>query len=107
MLAKALQINSRLRCIYWDRNNTSPQGFATIAAALEKYVQASFSLHPFISSSSSFLGIVLSHFRVLSPLAPVVLSAAHSILITFPLVMCLHSYIVATLVVSSAFYLTK
>ena len=44
MLAKALQINSRLRCIYWDRNNTSPQGFATIAAALEKYVQASFSL---------------------------------------------------------------
>ncbi|XP_022235977.1 F-actin-uncapping protein LRRC16A-like isoform X2 [Limulus polyphemus] len=35
-LAKALQINSKLRCILWDRNGTSPQGFQDIAYALEK-----------------------------------------------------------------------
>ncbi|GAA6095202.1 F-actin-uncapping protein LRRC16A isoform X1 [Tachysurus ichikawai] len=36
MLAKALQINSKLRTIIWDRNNISPQGLQDVAAALEK-----------------------------------------------------------------------
>uniref|UniRef100_W5KIN2 Capping protein regulator and myosin 1 linker 1 n=1 Tax=Astyanax mexicanus TaxID=7994 RepID=W5KIN2_ASTMX len=38
MLAKALQINSKLRTVIWDRNNVSPQGLQDVAAALEKYV---------------------------------------------------------------------
>ncbi|XP_072226044.1 F-actin-uncapping protein LRRC16A [Leuresthes tenuis] len=36
MLAKALQINSKLRTLVWDRNNISPQGLQDISAALEK-----------------------------------------------------------------------
>ncbi|XP_034401871.1 F-actin-uncapping protein LRRC16A [Cyclopterus lumpus] len=36
MLAKALQINTKLRTILWDRNNISPQGLQDVAAALEK-----------------------------------------------------------------------
>ncbi|KAK1880253.1 F-actin-uncapping protein LRRC16A [Dissostichus eleginoides] len=36
MLAKALQINTKLRTIMWDRNNISPQGLQDVAAALEK-----------------------------------------------------------------------
>ncbi|XP_062848691.1 F-actin-uncapping protein LRRC16A-like isoform X2 [Trichomycterus rosablanca] len=36
MLAKALQINSKLRTVIWDRNNVSPQGLQDVAAALEK-----------------------------------------------------------------------
>ncbi|MED6294510.1 F-actin-uncapping protein LRRC16A [Characodon lateralis] len=36
MLAKALQINSKLRTVIWDKNNTSPQGLQDVAAALEK-----------------------------------------------------------------------
>ncbi|KAM7155938.1 capping protein, Arp2/3 and myosin-I linker protein 3 isoform 8-T8 [Molossus nigricans] len=35
MLSKALQINSSLRTILWDRNNTSALGFLDIARALE------------------------------------------------------------------------
>uniref|UniRef100_A0A8C9XVC8 Capping protein regulator and myosin 1 linker 1 n=1 Tax=Sander lucioperca TaxID=283035 RepID=A0A8C9XVC8_SANLU len=36
MLAKALQINSKLRTVFWDKNNTGPQGLQDVAAALEK-----------------------------------------------------------------------
>ncbi|KAF4081602.1 hypothetical protein AMELA_G00163360 [Ameiurus melas] len=36
MLAKALQINSKLRTVIWDRNNVSAQGLQDVAAALEK-----------------------------------------------------------------------
>ncbi|CAB1420744.1 unnamed protein product, partial [Pleuronectes platessa] len=36
MLAKALQINTKLRTIVWDRNNVSSQGLQDVAAALEK-----------------------------------------------------------------------
>ncbi|KAK5888972.1 hypothetical protein CesoFtcFv8_015019 [Champsocephalus esox] len=36
MLAKALQINTKLRTILWDRNSISPQGLQDVAAALEK-----------------------------------------------------------------------
>ncbi|XP_075527565.1 capping protein regulator and myosin 1 linker 1 leucine rich repeat protein isoform X4 [Dermacentor variabilis] len=35
-LAKALQINSKLKTILWDRNSTPAQGFQDIAYALEK-----------------------------------------------------------------------
>ncbi|KAM6899624.1 F-actin-uncapping protein LRRC16A [Xenentodon cancila] len=36
ILAKALQINTKLRTLVWDRNNISPQGLQDVAAALEK-----------------------------------------------------------------------
>ncbi|KAM9384108.1 F-actin-uncapping protein LRRC16A isoform 2-T2 [Pholidichthys leucotaenia] len=36
MLAKALQINTKLRTLVWDRNSVSPQGLQDVAAALEK-----------------------------------------------------------------------
>lgn len=36
MLSKALQINSKLRCILWDKNLISVQGFEDIAQALQK-----------------------------------------------------------------------
>ncbi|XP_055949063.1 F-actin-uncapping protein LRRC16A-like isoform X3 [Argiope bruennichi] len=35
-LAKALQINSKLKSILWDKNATPPQGFHDVAYALEK-----------------------------------------------------------------------
>ncbi|XP_015751674.1 PREDICTED: leucine-rich repeat-containing protein 16A-like [Acropora digitifera] len=35
ILAKAVQINSKLRTLSWDKNGTSYKGFADIAAALE------------------------------------------------------------------------
>ncbi|XP_038628608.1 capping protein, Arp2/3 and myosin-I linker protein 2 [Tachyglossus aculeatus] len=35
-LAKALQINTRLRTVIWDRNNTTAQGFLDVAYALER-----------------------------------------------------------------------
>ncbi|XP_029403370.1 F-actin-uncapping protein LRRC16A isoform X4 [Mus pahari] len=36
MLAKALQINTKLRTVIWDRNNITAQGFQDIAVAMEK-----------------------------------------------------------------------
>jgi len=36
MLSKALLMNKKLVSIQWDRNNTSPQGFADVAATLER-----------------------------------------------------------------------
>lgn len=36
VLSKALQINTRIQTLYWDRNATTAQGFADIAAALQK-----------------------------------------------------------------------
>ncbi|XP_064641786.1 F-actin-uncapping protein LRRC16A-like isoform X4 [Lineus longissimus] len=35
MLAKALQINTKLQTIYWDQNNTTAQGFHDVANALK------------------------------------------------------------------------
>lgn len=37
MLSKALQINSKLRSILWDKNLISVQGFEDIAQALQKW----------------------------------------------------------------------
>ncbi|KAM7040240.1 LOW QUALITY PROTEIN: capping protein, Arp2/3 and myosin-I linker protein 2 [Acridotheres tristis] len=36
MLAKALQINTKLRTVVWDRNNTTAHGLLEVAQALEK-----------------------------------------------------------------------
>ncbi|NXV91185.1 CARL2 protein, partial [Calonectris borealis] len=36
MLAKALQINTKLRTVVWDRNNTTAQGLLEVAQALER-----------------------------------------------------------------------
>ena len=35
-LAKALQLNNTLKAVFWDGNNTSPQGFHVVSIALEK-----------------------------------------------------------------------
>lgn len=37
LLAKALQINTRLRTIYYDKNNITLQGYCDLAYALERY----------------------------------------------------------------------
>lgn len=38
LLAKALQINSKLQYISYDRNNVTLQGYSDIAYALQRYV---------------------------------------------------------------------
>lgn len=38
LLAKALQINSKLQFISYDRNNVTLQGYSDIAYALQRYV---------------------------------------------------------------------
>ncbi|XP_051577478.1 F-actin-uncapping protein LRRC16A-like isoform X2 [Myxocyprinus asiaticus] len=53
MLAKALQINSKLRTVIWDRNNTSPQGLQDVAAALEKNFTIRFMPIPIIDASQA------------------------------------------------------
>ncbi|XP_056618298.1 F-actin-uncapping protein LRRC16A-like isoform X2 [Triplophysa dalaica] len=53
MLAKALQINSKLRTVIWDRNNVSPQGLHDVAAALEKNFTIRFMPLPIIDASQA------------------------------------------------------
>nr|XP_057941349.1 F-actin-uncapping protein LRRC16A-like isoform X1 [Doryrhamphus excisus] len=53
MLAKALQINSKLRTVIWDRNNTGPQGLQDVAAALEKNFTIRFMPIPIIDASQA------------------------------------------------------
>uniref|UniRef100_A0A673CXI3 Capping protein regulator and myosin 1 linker 1 n=1 Tax=Sphaeramia orbicularis TaxID=375764 RepID=A0A673CXI3_9TELE len=53
MLAKALQINSKLRTVIWDRNNASPQGLQDVAAALEKNFTIRFMPIPIIDASQA------------------------------------------------------
>ncbi|XP_053743211.1 F-actin-uncapping protein LRRC16A-like isoform X2 [Synchiropus splendidus] len=53
MLAKALQINSKLRTVIWDRNNTSPQGLQDVATALEKNYTIRFMPIPIIDASQA------------------------------------------------------
>lgn len=36
MLAKALQINTKIHTIYWDRNGTTAPGFTDLAQGLSK-----------------------------------------------------------------------
>ncbi|XP_061919365.1 F-actin-uncapping protein LRRC16A-like isoform X2 [Entelurus aequoreus] len=53
MLAKALQINSKLRTVIWDKNNTGPQGLQDVAAALEKNFTIRFMPIPIIDASQA------------------------------------------------------
>ncbi|XP_066547611.1 F-actin-uncapping protein LRRC16A isoform X2 [Amia ocellicauda] len=53
MLAKALQINTKLRTVIWDKNNVSPQGLQDIAAALEKNFTIRFMPVPIIDASQA------------------------------------------------------
>ncbi|XP_064467411.1 F-actin-uncapping protein LRRC16A-like isoform X2 [Ornithodoros turicata] len=52
-LAKALQINSKLRRILWDRNSTPPQGFQDIAYALEKNFTLKFMPCPIVDITAA------------------------------------------------------
>ncbi|KPP65289.1 leucine-rich repeat-containing protein 16A-like [Scleropages formosus] len=53
MLAKALQINTKLRTVIWDKNNVSPQGLQDVAAALEKNFTIRFMPVPIIDASQA------------------------------------------------------
>ncbi|KAM9404120.1 F-actin-uncapping protein LRRC16A-like isoform 1-T1 [Salvelinus alpinus] len=53
MLAKALQINSKLRTVIWDKNNISPQGLQDVAAALEKNFTIRFMPIPITDASQA------------------------------------------------------
>ncbi|XP_047393636.1 F-actin-uncapping protein LRRC16A-like [Sciurus carolinensis] len=53
MLAKALQINTKLRTVIWDKNNITAQGFQDIAVALEKNYTLRFMLIPMYDASQA------------------------------------------------------
>lgn len=53
MLAKALQINSKLRTILWDRNGVSAQGLQDVAAALEKNYTIRFMPVPIVDAAQA------------------------------------------------------
>lgn len=53
MLAKALQINTKLRTVIWDKNNISAQGFQDIAVAMEKNYTLRFMPIPMCDASQA------------------------------------------------------
>nr|XP_061786862.1 F-actin-uncapping protein LRRC16A-like isoform X2 [Nerophis lumbriciformis] len=53
MLAKALQINTKLRTLIWDRNSTSPQGLQEVASALEKNFTIRFMPVPIVDAAQA------------------------------------------------------
>ncbi|XP_062385557.1 F-actin-uncapping protein LRRC16A [Sardina pilchardus] len=53
MLAKALQINTKLRTVVWDKNSISPQGLQDVAAALEKNYTIRFMPMPIIDAAQA------------------------------------------------------
>ncbi|XP_062343098.1 F-actin-uncapping protein LRRC16A-like [Osmerus eperlanus] len=53
MLAKALQINTKLRTMIWDKNNISPQGLQDVASALEKNYTIRFMPMPIIDAAQA------------------------------------------------------
>ncbi|XP_061123182.1 F-actin-uncapping protein LRRC16A-like [Syngnathus typhle] len=53
MLAKALQINTKLRTLVWDRNNVSPQGLQEVASALEKNFTIRFMPVPILDAAQA------------------------------------------------------
>lgn len=57
LLAKALQINTKLRCVTYDRNNITLQGFSDIAYGLERSVV--FSSFRFAFSSDCLFCLIL------------------------------------------------
>ncbi|XP_026575346.1 capping protein, Arp2/3 and myosin-I linker protein 3 [Pseudonaja textilis] len=54
MLSKALQINSTLRSISWDRNGTTAQGFQDIARALENNYTLKFMALPLSDITTAY-----------------------------------------------------
>ncbi|OXB69281.1 UNVERIFIED_CONTAM: hypothetical protein H355_004444 [Colinus virginianus] len=54
MLAKALQINSTLRSLSWDRNNTTAVGFQDIARAMESNHTLTFMALPLCDLTSAY-----------------------------------------------------
>lgn len=63
LLAKALQINSRLRTIYYDKNNITLQGYCDLAYALERLV--SFNYLSFIVVRQVYLVRLEFYFSVI------------------------------------------
>uniref|UniRef100_A0A8C7JZ91 F-actin-uncapping protein LRRC16A-like n=1 Tax=Oncorhynchus kisutch TaxID=8019 RepID=A0A8C7JZ91_ONCKI len=53
MLAKALQINTKLRTVMWDKNNVSLQGLQDVASALEKNQTIRFMPIPIIDAAQA------------------------------------------------------
>ncbi|XP_043088842.1 F-actin-uncapping protein LRRC16A [Puntigrus tetrazona] len=53
MLAKALQVNTKLRTVIWDRNCVSAQGLQDVAAALEKNYTIRFMPVPIIDAAQA------------------------------------------------------
>nr|XP_057903375.1 F-actin-uncapping protein LRRC16A-like [Doryrhamphus excisus] len=53
MLAKALQINTKLRTLIWDRNNANPQGLQEVASALEKNFTIRFMPIPIVDAAQA------------------------------------------------------
>ncbi|XP_077600171.1 F-actin-uncapping protein LRRC16A-like [Stigmatopora nigra] len=53
MLAKALQINTKLRTLIWDRNNVSPRGLQEVASALEKNFTIRFMPVPIVDAAQA------------------------------------------------------
>ncbi|XP_057643220.1 F-actin-uncapping protein LRRC16A isoform X3 [Chionomys nivalis] len=53
MLAKALQINTKLRTVIWDKNNITAQGFQDIAVAMEKNYTLRFMPIPMFDASQA------------------------------------------------------
>ncbi|XP_077447520.1 F-actin-uncapping protein LRRC16A-like isoform X2 [Stigmatopora argus] len=53
MLAKALQINTKLRTLIWDRNNVSPRGLQEVASALEKNFTIRFMPIPIVDAAQA------------------------------------------------------
>ncbi|XP_054542611.1 F-actin-uncapping protein LRRC16A isoform X8 [Pan troglodytes] len=53
MLAKALQINTKLRTVIWDKNNITAQGFQDIAVAMEKNYTLRFMPIPMYDASQA------------------------------------------------------
>jgi len=37
-LSKLLHLNRTLSVVHWDRNNTSPHGFADVSASMQRWV---------------------------------------------------------------------
>ncbi|XP_072304433.1 F-actin-uncapping protein LRRC16A-like [Eucyclogobius newberryi] len=53
ILSKALQINTKLRTIFWDRNSVSPQGLQDVASALEKNFTIRFMPVPIVDAAQA------------------------------------------------------
>uniref|UniRef100_A0AAV2K208 CARMIL C-terminal domain-containing protein n=1 Tax=Knipowitschia caucasica TaxID=637954 RepID=A0AAV2K208_KNICA len=53
MLAKALQINTKLRTLVWDRNGVSAQGLQDVASALEKNFTIRFMPVPIVDAAQA------------------------------------------------------